>query len=320
MRNKNDVQYCMNLLKVIAILLVFNSHCDVLYPEKIRFLATGGAMGNALFFAMCGYFLKFDTCFTRFIYKKIKRLYPFTLIIAVLYVIFDKKMSMSLSECVQIFIWPTFLWFIGALIIFYILSYFLFRYKVLEHFAVYSVIIVILYFLYYFILVDRTNWSVEAVGITSIAGLFKLIYYFYIFTLGYFMKERQCKLPIKKSISCILSFEIFVFSLFFKLLLQQGIISMNWQFVCQIMGVFVVVLAIDSAQKYESLYKINSKWILPVINFISSYSLQINLVQLIIIHRFTLIIFPLNIVCAFLLTIYFSFVIQKFLDYIKKNI
>ena len=42
----------LNLLRVFAVFLVFNSHCDALYP--VSALATGGAMGNALFFVISG--------------------------------------------------------------------------------------------------------------------------------------------------------------------------------------------------------------------------------------------------------------------------
>ena len=32
----------LDLLKVLAILLIINSHADVLYPPKIQFVASGG--------------------------------------------------------------------------------------------------------------------------------------------------------------------------------------------------------------------------------------------------------------------------------------
>ena len=57
---KNVRNELLNLMKVFAILLVFNSHCDPLYP--VSYLATGGALGNSLFFIISGYLLPFMTC------------------------------------------------------------------------------------------------------------------------------------------------------------------------------------------------------------------------------------------------------------------
>lgn len=197
MKSKKEIQYCLNFLKVVAVLLVYNSHCDDLYPEKIRFLATGGAIGNALFFAMSGYFLKVNDSFGKFIWAKIKRLYPFTIIMAIFYVIWDYGMPKSFLEGIEVFIWPTFLWFIGALMLFYTISYYLIQYHIINRFVIYSVVIFGIYFLYYFLLVDRTIWSVEAKGITSVAGFFKLIYYFYIFTIAICSKKSNISYLLK---------------------------------------------------------------------------------------------------------------------------
>ena len=40
----------ISLLKIIAMLFIMNSHFDPLFPQKLSFLATGGALGNELFF------------------------------------------------------------------------------------------------------------------------------------------------------------------------------------------------------------------------------------------------------------------------------
>lgn len=67
----------LELLKFLAVLLVFNSHCDPLYGRYAA-LATGGAIGDALFFFASGFtlflgrFARFDNWYKR----RIKRIYP----------------------------------------------------------------------------------------------------------------------------------------------------------------------------------------------------------------------------------------------------
>lgn len=56
MIRKQHIHYIfIDYLKTVAVLLVINSHFDCLYP--IPALATGGAMGNALFFIVSGFCL-----------------------------------------------------------------------------------------------------------------------------------------------------------------------------------------------------------------------------------------------------------------------
>lgn len=64
-----------DVLKLIAILVILNSHFDSLYPGKLRLLATGGTWGNALFFLISGYFTKIDNDFFPYMKKRIIRLF-----------------------------------------------------------------------------------------------------------------------------------------------------------------------------------------------------------------------------------------------------
>lgn len=74
MKEKN---LSIELLKFFAVMLVFNSHMDALYG-KYSFLATGGAIGDTLFFFASGFTIflgrlgRFDNWYKR----RIKRIYP----------------------------------------------------------------------------------------------------------------------------------------------------------------------------------------------------------------------------------------------------
>lgn len=55
MKNRD---YAIDLIKFIGVLLIINSHLGVAYP-KWSFLASGGAIGNSLFFFASGFLLSY---------------------------------------------------------------------------------------------------------------------------------------------------------------------------------------------------------------------------------------------------------------------
>ena len=76
----------IDFVKFIAVFLVLNSHMGVCYP-KYQFLATGGAIGDALFFFVSGFTLflgsgniRFDEWYKR----RIKRIFPSLLAVAII--------------------------------------------------------------------------------------------------------------------------------------------------------------------------------------------------------------------------------------------
>ena len=117
-------------------MLVFNSHCGKLYP--ISALATGGALGNALFFILSGYFVKIGNVrFWPWIKKRIVQLYPPMLIVSVIYAIGFHFYPDGIQSFVSRFIWPTGYWLIGGLLLFNVVLYILDRFKVLDHFVLF---------------------------------------------------------------------------------------------------------------------------------------------------------------------------------------
>ncbi len=46
----------IDIIKFVAVLLIINSHADICYP-KFKMLATGGAIGDALFLFLFGIYV-----------------------------------------------------------------------------------------------------------------------------------------------------------------------------------------------------------------------------------------------------------------------
>ena len=94
MREKN---LSLELAKFIAVIIVANSHMDVLYG-KYSALATGGAIGDVLFFfasvftIFLGRFGRFDNWYKR----RIKRVYPAVIAwTGLVSVLFSRQVSVS---------------------------------------------------------------------------------------------------------------------------------------------------------------------------------------------------------------------------------
>ena len=68
----------IDIMKFLAVLLITNSHMDILFPSSLSILGTGGAIGDAFFFFCSGFtlFLKPVGRFDTFYKKRINRIYP----------------------------------------------------------------------------------------------------------------------------------------------------------------------------------------------------------------------------------------------------
>lgn len=109
----------IDILKFFAVFLVMNSHMEICYP-KFQFLATGGAIGDALFFFASGFtlFLGRDMRFDQWYKRRINRIYPSILAAAIVaYVVWHFEENIG-----DILIGKRY-WFIGCIMIYYIFLY-----------------------------------------------------------------------------------------------------------------------------------------------------------------------------------------------------
>jgi hypothetical protein len=109
----------IDILKFIAVFLVMNSHMEMCYP-KFQFLATGGGIGDALFFFASGFtlFLGRDLRFDQWYKRRINRIYPSILAVAIVACLvwgFEENI-------VDILIGKRY-WFIGCIMIYYVFLY-----------------------------------------------------------------------------------------------------------------------------------------------------------------------------------------------------
>lgn len=283
-------------IKTLAMALIVNSHLDALYP--IPQLATGGALGNGLFFIVSGFCIaEIKKPFFQWFFDRFKRIYPPTLIaVAINFILFNKFSPELFHQKRLLFeyaIFPTIYWFCGAIMLFYFLYYFIVKSKF--KYTLHAVFAVSLsaYALIYVFLLDTSYFCVED-------GYFKWIYYFLIMLSGYFIRKNSSHFMNKntKAWSTLCVFAL-VFIYVDKFLMTKSALIMHLQFLNQV-GVYVFctslfVLLMNLEEKINT--KTKSFF---AIKRLGTLTLEIYLMQEILKNAFITTIFPLNIILTFI--------------------
>ena len=139
----------IDYLKVLAVFFVMNSHMELCYP-KYAFLATGGAIGDALFFFASGFTLflgrrmRFDNWYKR----RLNRIYPTIFAAAIIAAIL-----WNFSEYFTDVLIGKRYWFIGCILVYYVFLYPIKEYKdgkfAKPALFITGIIVVIIYFLFF---------------------------------------------------------------------------------------------------------------------------------------------------------------------------
>lgn len=257
----NEAKLGTNALRCLAILLVINSHMDILYP--IPQLSTGGAIGNALFFMLSAYGItlserKKSQTLSEYLGKRITRVYiPVWTCILLLVVpsvgwffhqghheiaqatLAHFGLSDLLSAIGILFYPPPAFWFLDVLMLYYLVGFFLMknfsRRLILLAAGVTLVIYTAMYVSagYYSILIVE-QWI-----------QFKTVFYFLVFLFGIDLAVSGYGMPVKHR-SWLGNFLLFIASLLLfyghKLLMMRGML-LQWQFVEQVL-IFPIILAL----------------------------------------------------------------------------
>ncbi|MCI6861892.1 MAG: acyltransferase [Prevotella sp.] len=138
----------LDILKFFAVILITNSHFDNQYVYA-KGLATGGAIGDALFFFISGYSLflgrvgRFDNWYKR----RIRRIYPSVFALAIV----TSMLHLTGYDMIHVILYGGD-WFVSCIMLYYIVLYFIRRHFV-EHlnwcYAAVAVILLIWYVAFY---------------------------------------------------------------------------------------------------------------------------------------------------------------------------
>ena len=274
-KNNKDYKFFIDFIKCLAVILIINSHMDPIYPYPA--LATGGALGNSLFFIASGYLIRGKRKDWRYFLRFFLKLYiPLYIVTFISGLVKDRSLLSQL-------IWPTNYWFIGAIVLFYLLYTIIEKIGVFKHYLAFFSVLTGLYIVIYVFFLDTTEWVVESVGLYDLTTCFKLIYYFAIMVTGGFIKD----LNINKS-ALVKARVVYVLSII-AMYSSKYIISRNnnlmWlQFTSQVFAFSFAVAMFIACMESGIVNTIGKrKYIQKAIQYISSYSLDIYLVQFVVI-------------------------------------
>lgn len=266
------------LLRFVAVLLITNSHMDALYPDP-RF-ATGGSLGNALFFAISGFGLAISAAksmpnFYVWSLRRLGRIYPQVfLVILVIGLLSNTLVWRPLWVGVTQFLWPERFWFVSAIVVFYIPIYVFLRFLPTRLLQL-TVVMVVPYFLIYFTALDLKQFAIEG-------DYFRWIFYFAIMLFGAYLAHAPALRQHRTHDATLLLVTLLIYFIV-KLLLSKGLVG-DWQFSLHVLTVPFVFYSFRLFANPSLLSPLKKMRCYAAVALLGGLSLEVYLVQGYLIH------------------------------------
>lgn len=304
----------INYLKLIATILITNSHFGNIWP--VSAMASGGLLGNILFFAVSGFLLfNIKESFPKWFSKRFLRVYPAMAVFTLFAVAIGEYPLNDFSQAVKLFVYPTnyifIVWLVVCYVAFYVVSYLDKRNgKSLET----SLIAVLLtWLLAYVLLYDKTSYRID-----NVYEPFILFLYFESMLVGALFRKHKDgfgKFSGAKVLLTVLSVAVYFGS---KIVFSRYDFLLNYQIANQIIILIALVAVFDLFMSLESLFRKMPNAVKVCVGHISNITLQIYIVQFVIIAHFKKLAFPLNLAAVTVLILVAASVLYYIEFYIRK--
>lgn len=275
-------------MRFLAVILITNSHIGPLYPPQLQFLSTGGALGNSLFFFCSGFALYLsnrNAGVAPWVIRRFTRIYP-SLWIFMAVCVLGGIQSFRLPD---IFI-PTF-WFLQAILVFYVLFFYSVKFFKRQLWKVCTVFVLPLLVTYF--CVPHQGWIIEN---TEHNHFLHWYFYYIIMLLGAIAAQRQTNTEIPSSIARTLSAVLFITAVYYclKIYILHTVRPLYDVQLC-----IPILLALFSIYTFQLSKSLSERLSRPgcgkaasVVNYIASLTLDIYIVQFVIMGYFTRYAFP----------------------------
>lgn len=249
----------VDVLKAFAVLLILNHRMQLSYGE-LSVLATGGALGCALFFFISGYCMAYARAdsFKEWVQKRLGRLIPTVLIAA-----FIGNFGVH-----QVF-GSAFMWFVHCIVVYFLAFYFIKKYAMKYIHGIIGLCCAA--YAVYFIAYGHTLGNMYG----ATAGKYFLFFTFYLCGVAFRLKEyRPSKLV--GILSCIPALPILAFEMLFRSRLtllgfsDRLLLASPLMIMAGIIALFLATDALNSLGE-DSLLR---RWINPVFACIAALSLE----------------------------------------------
>lgn len=316
-RNINDTHF----LRAVAIVFIVNSHLDMFYPKQ--FFASGGMIGNSLFFMLSvfGLYLsekKNNRSFKEYMSRRIERIYPSVWVTLVLVyipyrVITGEYSAENTLQYFGLFFFPPF-WFLQAIMFFYLFEFFIIKRYSPRNNLLMICLGSIFYLYYYLNFLDLSAFSISEFP-------FRIIFFFNITLFGIFLSSRNDKITSHGIRDLFLCATFFAVIYLHKYLMIQNLFQ-NIQII-QHAAVFPFLFYSLKLARSGPVQKIMEIGVSGrPIRFLSKHTLEIYLAHTCLRKLFVdfNIIFPLNIFLFISASLFSAFLIKRISKYLSLSI
>jgi len=294
----------INYLKFAATVLITNSHFGDIWP--ISALASGGLLGNIIFFAVSGYLLfNIKDGFPKWFSKRFFRVYPAMAAFTLIAVAMGEYSLNSFSDAFKLFIYPTnyvfLVWLVVCYCVYYGIMYMYIHFvnkngKNSSFIEITMLIILAAWITVYVLFCDKSVYSVD-----NVSEPFILFLYIESMLLGAFFrknKERFERFSFSRLTLAVLSFAVYIVS---KILVSKVQVLLSVQLLNQFVIFITLFFTFSLFISLENVLKKIPDGVNNCVRYISNITLQIYIVQFVIIEHFEELMFPLNFVVVVLL-------------------
>ena len=288
--------FFVTVLRALAACLITNAHYTGIYPTDI--IANGGLIGDIIFFAVSGFCLcniKQDLSVKGFLSwfgKRLWRVYPPVVICTVVYMLLGAY-DISINGFFWWFVYPTYYHFVGSIVVLYIPFFFMMKIRVLRDNIVKVMVgIAVVWLVVYLFLYDKSYYHIDSVYEPMIRFLFMES-----MLLGAWFRINDEKLRNRgNSWSWLATAVLFVLYFGSKLAFSRYAGLSSYQFLNQIIIFALLFLVFRSFCGIDKKLEEMPGKVKGVIKFISSITLEIYVVQYVLIDviRGLRLVFPIN--------------------------
>lgn len=291
--------FFINFLRALAMCLITNSHYVGVYPTDL--IANGGLLGDVIFFAVSGFCLSNPKLsFPRWYLKRILRIYPIVWVIVLFYWLIGKYNIDGLQGFFSSFIFPTQYHFVGSIILLYIPFYFFAKYekklsekkafKKISPTVAAIIAITVIWTLVYVFIYDKSYYHIDTVREPMIWFL-----YFQAMLIGYYIKQNLSAFENRKGIiKWLLTAVLFAVYFASKLLFSKRASVSEFQIFNQLILLMLMFGVFSCVASLSGVLDRLPSWIKGVVNYLAKITLEIYVVQSVIIDAFKTLKFPIN--------------------------
>lgn len=299
-RLRND---SIDFIKLLAVFFVLNSHMGICYAHH-GFLATGGAIGDALFFFISGFtlFLGGNYRFDNWYKRRLSRIYPSILAAGIIATI-----AFASEDSFLDVIMAKRYWFVQCIFLYYILLYPIKIYvtRLWLLFGVSFGIVIVVYFLFFDFSEKSLFW-----GSTD---YFRWIFFFLIVLQGAILgKKGHVEFKKWHLLACVVCVVAWYATCYMYEHSKWQIIS-----VIPMFGITYFLYAISNASGLKKI--LQTKYLKTPVLFVGSLCLESYLIQKFIITDKMNAFFPFNIPVIMLLVILIAYIVRVLGELIRQS-